>query len=558
MPKLYIYPKEGDAFQFPLQQDKVSIGRSSDNDIPLPDPFCSGRHAFFYPVDQGYAIRNNNSKNGTFVNGKRIAAEVELKKADEILVGTTRVIYDKEISSNVEVTDAPSPSANVNTIMHLDDVLKKHDISTTIRAAARPIDIEQIKLEHRSLAVINEVNKALLLHKPLNELLEHIMDLISGNLPMDRGILMLKLGNPSQLIPKVIRINNERLKNQKIQVSKSIINMAIDKHSSLLISDVQEDSRFKAQDSILKMNIKSAMCVPLYDNKEIIGIIYTDRISLMKQFSDEDLELLTLLSNLAAVKIENSKHIEQEKERDQMEKQLELAAQVQRDFLPKENPECKQFEISGANIPCYQVGGDYYDFIDIDDERIGITIADVSGKGVSSALIMAQLRASLHTQVSPSYDITEMAAKLNILVHSSTASNVFITFFYGELNKNTGEFSYLNAGHTPPILLNKKGDIIRLDTCGFCLGMFPIADYEVRTISIEKGDMTLFFTDGFTECRNKANEEFNEDRLGKLLKKNNKLSSQKLIEKIFDEVNSYTSGTEQMDDMTLVIVKRTS
>ncbi len=557
MPKLYIYPKEGDTFQFLLPQDKVSIGRSSDNDIPLPDPFCSGHHAFFYPVDQGYAIRNNNSKNGTFVNGKRIAAEFELKKGDEILVGTTRIIFDKEISSNVEVTDAPSPSANVNTIMHLDDVLKKHDISTTIRAAARPIDIEQIKLEHRSLAVINEVNKALLLHKPLNELLEHIMDLITENLPMDRGILMLKQGNPAQLIPKVIRINNERLKNQKIQVSQSIINMAINKHSSLLISDVQEDSRFKAQDSILKMNIKSAMCVPLYDNKEIIGLLYTDRISLMKQFADEDLELLTLLSNLAAVKIENSRHIEQEKEKEQIEKQLELAAQVQKDFLPKQNPDCEQFEITGANIPCYQVGGDYYDFIDIDEERIGVTIADVSGKGVSSALIMAQLRASLHTQVSPVYDINEMATKLNTLVHASTATNVFITFFYGELNKKTGEFFYINAGHTPPIILDKKGHIARLDTCGFCLGMFPTADYEVRTTSLEKGDTALFFTDGFTECRNKDNEEFNEDRLGKLLKKHHKLTSQKLLEKIYDEVNVYTKGTEQMDDMTLVVVKRT-
>jgi sigma-B regulation protein RsbU (phosphoserine phosphatase) len=151
-----------------------------------------------------------------------------------------------------------------------------------------------------------------------------------------------------------------------------------------------------------------------------------------------------------------------------------------------------------------------------------------------------------------------MATKLNTLVHASTASNVFITFFYGELNKKTGEFSYINAGHTPPILLNKKGNIRRLDTCGFCLGMFPTAEYEVRTISLEKGDTALFFTDGFTECRNKANEEFNEDRLGKLLKKHYKLSSQKLLEKIYDEVNSYTAGTEQMDDMTLVIVKRTS
>lgn len=556
MPKLYIYPKEGDPFQYLLANEKISVGRSPDSHIPLPDPFCSGHHAFLYPVDQGYVIRNNNSKNGTFVNGKRITAEAELKKGDEILVGTTRIVFDKEISSNVEVTDAPSPSANVNTIMKLDDVLKKHDISTTIRASARTIDVERIKLEHRSLAVINEVNKALLLHKPLNELLEHIMDLISENLPMDRGILMLKEGNPSQLIPKVIRINNDRLKNQKIQVSQSIINMAINKHSSLLISDVQEDSRFKAQDSILKMNIKSAMCVPLYDNREIIGLLYTDRISLMRQFADEDLELLTLLSNLAAVKIENSRHIEREKEKEQMEKQLELAAQVQRDFLPKKNPECKQFEITGANIPCYQVGGDYYDYINIDDNRIGITIADVSGKGVSAALLMAQLRASLHTQVSPNYNINDMTEKLNALVYGSTASNTYITFFYGELNKKTGELSYINAGHLPPILLNKKGHILRLDTCGFCLGMFPSADYEVRTIYFEKGDTALFFTDGFTECRSKANEDYTEERLAKLLKKHHKLSSQNLLDRIFEEVNAFTADTEQMDDMTLVIIKR--
>ena len=171
---------------------------------------------------------------------------------------------------------------------------------------------------------------------------------------------------------------------------------------------------------------------------------------------------------------------------------------------------------------------------------------------------MAQLRASIHTQVSPAYDIKEMATKLNILVHASTASNMFITFFYGDLNKKTGEFTYINAGHTPPLLLNKKGQVIRLDTCGFCLGMFPTVDYEVRMISLEKGDTALFFTDGFTECRNKANEEFSEDRLGKLLKKHHKLSSQKMLEKIYDEVNSYTSGTAQMDDMTLVIIKRTS
>jgi serine phosphatase RsbU (regulator of sigma subunit)/pSer/pThr/pTyr-binding forkhead associated (FHA) protein len=502
-------------------------------------------------------IRNNQSKNGTFVNGKRIQHEVELKKGDEILVGTTRIVFDKEISSNVEMTDAPSPSANVNTIMNLDDVLKKHDISTTIRAAARPVELEQIKLKHKLLAIINDVNKALLLHMSLSKLLEHIMDRISEHIPMDRGILMLKEGNPAQHIPKVIRINNERLKNEKIQVSQSIINMSINKHSSLLISDVQDDSRFKAQDSILKMNIKSAMCVPLYNNKEIMGLIYADRISLLKPFTDDDLELLTLLANLAAVKIEHSILYEQSIEMEKMEKELELAAQIQKDFLPKKDPDCQKFEITGANVPCYQVGGDFYDFIPIGSNRLGITVADVSGKGVSASLLMASMRARLHAEMNPQYKIDEMTVKLNDFVHGDTASNKFITFFFGELDTNTGEFTYINAGHTPPVVLDKKGKVRRLESGGFCLGMFPSVQFDVQKLDFQQEDMVLLFTDGLTECRNTANEELSEEGLIKIIKKHRKLKSQNLLEKIYEEVDAFTTGTEQMDDMTLVIIKRT-
>jgi len=558
MTKLYIYPNKGDTFQFPLAEKKISVGRSSSNDIPLEDPFCSGHHAYVYPVEGSYVVRDISSKNGVFVNGKLIRSETKLKKGDEILVGTTSIFFNKESASNVDFTDAPSSSANIRTIMNLDDVLKKHDISTTIRAAPRSIDMERIKLQHRSMAILNEVSKSLLLHLSENELLERIMDLITQYLPMDRGVLMRKRGNPLQFRSDVVRINDERLKDQRIQVSQSIIDMSIDCCSSLLISNVQEDSRFKDHDSVHGMNIKSAMCVPLYDYKEITGIIYADRISLREQFTDEDLELLTLLANLAAVKIENAKATRNKIEDDRRKKELELAARVQRDFLPKKKPECENFDISGELISCEEVSGDYYDFIDIDEKRIAVAIADVSGKGVSAAIHMAQLRSSLHTQMDPSYDINKMTEKLNDLVHGSTGPEMFITFFYGEINKESGEFFYINAGHTPPILLTKKGQISRLGSCGFCLGMFPCVDYEAKTMSLEKGDIALLFTDGITECRNKANEEYTEERLTKLLKKNHKLSAGKLQDKIFDEVNAYTEGTEQMDDMTLIVVKRLS
>ncbi len=556
MPKLFVYPKKGEEIVIPLKDDKISVGRSADNDIPILDPFCSGHHAFIAPKDDGYVVRDNGSKNGTFLNGKKVVSEVELKKGDEVLIGSTRIIFDDRLSTNVEMLEATSPTTNINTIIHVEEVLKKTDIDTTLKATFATADMEKVKTEHKAFSVLSEVSKALILHKPLGELLDNIMDLICENLPMDRGILMLKEGNPPQFIPKVVRINNESLKNQRIQVSQSIINMAVSKNSSVLTSDAQADSRFRAQESIIKFNIHSAMCVPLWNNSEIIGIIYSDRITLIEQFTDEDLKLLTLLSNLAAVKIENAKLIEQSIEKEKMEKELALAAKIQEDFLPKESPKLKNFDIAGSNVPCYQVGGDYYDFIPIDDNRLGIVVADVSGKGVSASLLMASLRAALQSELFPKYKIEEMAAKLNDFVHRSSSPNSFITFFFCELDKKTGELSYINAGHNPPIVIDKKGKIYRMESCGLCLGMFPSVDYGVQNLLLNPGDTAVLFTDGITESRNKDNKEFNEDRLIKLLQKNIKLPSQKILEKINQEVEKFTAGAERMDDMTLVIIKR--
>lgn len=558
MPRIFVYPKKGELFQYNLKNEKISLGRSSDNDIPIQDPFCSGHHAFIYASDSRFMVRDNGSKNGTFLNGKRIQGETELKKGDEILIGSTRVVFDKELSTNVEVTDAGPDSANINTIMHIKDVLKKPDISTTIRAAAKDFDIDRLKTEHKSFSVISEVSKALVLHMPLYDLLEHIMDLIGENLPMDRGILMLKEGNPAQLIPKVVRINNKRLMDQRILVSQSIVNMVMNKHSSVLISDVQADPRLKSKDSILKMNIHSAVCVPLWNNKEIIGIIYSDRISLLKPYEDEDLRLLTLLANLAAVKIENIRATELSIEKEKMEKELALAAQIQRDFLPKLTPDLENFDIAGDMIPCSQVGGDYYDFIPIGSNRLGIVIADVSGKGVGASLHMASLRASLHSEVHPNYNIGQMAAKLNNSVHRDTQINCFITFFFCELNQNTGELEFVNAGHNPPIVIDKKGKIQRLESVGLCLGMFPDVEYKSQRLKLNLDDVMVLFTDGITESRNKDNKQFEEERLIRFLKRQSKLSAPDLLKKVHEEVDSFTSGVEQMDDMTFVVVKKTS
>ena len=556
MATLYIYPKQGESFSLPLKDGQVSFGRSADNDIPVPDPFCSGHHAIITPSESGYVIRDNGSKNGTFVNGKKITAVIELKEGDEILIGSVRVLFNKPLLTNIEVTDIPVPTTSVNTVIPFKDILAQPTSRTTVQAAIPITEVEAVRAENKIFSVLSEVSQALVLHKPLGELLEHVMDLLSAHLKMDRAVLMLKEGNPIQLIPKVIRINNKFLQNQKIQVSRSIMNMACEQQLAVLTSDAAVDPRFKGHESIINSGIHSAMCVPLWNNKEIIGIIYADRISLLQEFSEEDLRLLTLLSNLAAVKIENAKLIEQAIEMEKMERELQLAAQIQRDFLPKGTPPCENFDIAGKNVPCQQVGGDYFDFIIIDASRIGIVVADVSGKGVSASLLMASLRAALQSEVHPRYELAAMAAKLNDFVHRSSAINTFITFFFCELNKESGELGFVNAGHNPPLVLSGDGSIRFLESSGLCLGMLPEMGYEERKEVLKPGDIFILFTDGITESRNKDNEEYGDKRLADVCLKNAAASASDLRDAVYRDLDVFTDKAPPADDRTLVIVKR--
>jgi len=556
MPILFVYSRKGKFSQLSIKGKKIIIGRSSENDIVVKDPYSSNQHAFIYPSDKGYVLKDNNSKNGTFLNSERIQGEVELKKGDEILIGSTRIIFDRELSTNVEVTRGDSAITNVHTILPVKDILKRPDISTTIRGKIRGPDLDTISRENRLLTVINAVSQELLLSRPEPELIDKIMVLINGILPMDRGTLMLMDGNPLQLQPRSICINNRRLINKRFQVSQNILNMVIDKHSSLLISDVEADSQLESKKTVFIQRIRSAMCVPLWNHEEILGVIYSDRIDLPEPFSDEDLRLLTLIANLAAVKIEDCRERERRRKAEEIKKQLDLAAQIQKSFLPRENPEFDGFDIAGHNIPTYQVGGDYYDFIPTGSNRLGVTIADVSGKGPAAAFHMVALKIRLEVEAGLEYNIQEMTARLNDFVHRKTDTNCFISFFFCELDNVTGELKYVNAGHNPPIVIKGTEKTERLGCCGLCLGMFPSENYEAGSVSLDQEDIAVLYTDGITECRNEDNKEFNERRFIKLIKENSNCSAKELLDRIFREVDLFTQGTEQMDDMTLVVIKR--
>lgn len=239
-----------------------------------------------------------------------------------------------------------------------------------------------------------------------------------------------------------------------------------------------------------------------------------------------------------------------------IEADLKEAARIQKDLLPKDNPRLEGYDIGGLNVPCYEVGGDYYDFIPIDADRLGVVIADVSGKGIGASLLMASLRAALLGEIHPGYDLGRMAGRMSDFIFKSTGPKSFVTFFFGELDRRTGELRYVNAGHSPPFVLGEAGRVAALESSGFPLGMFPGAAYEVGTVSVGPGDLAVLFTDGIPEGRNARSEDYTEDKLKNLVRQFRTLPAADICRKVIEDVHDFSCETEPCDDMTLVVVKR--
>jgi phosphoserine phosphatase RsbU/P len=554
---LYIYPKIGEPSTFPLGPQRVTIGRGSANDIVLSDQFSSGCHAVIVPTERGYALVDQGSKNGTFRNGRRVTGEVELVRGDEVLIGSTRFYFDKDYQPSVETVEGTTFTHSSNTIIQVKDILKKPPASGIIvKTPGGGLDLDRLQQDQKIISVMGAVSQALIYHMPLEKLLDHIMDVLIQHLPMDRGVLMIKNEGTQALEPRVVRVQNGALRAQSIFVSQTIVRTALERNSAILISDIQADEGLRAQVSVVQAQIHSAMCVPLWNNQDIIGLIYCDRASLLEQFTEDDLRLLTLLANLAAVKIENARLFQKSLEAIQLQREIELAVQIQKNFLPRSEPDFAPYEISGSAQACRRVGGDYYDYIPVDRDRLAIVVADVSGVGVSASLLMASLRGALHEKFPGTIDLSELAAKLNDYVYSSSDSHLFISFFLGILDRSRHEVAYVNAGHNPPVLRKPKGPARFLESTGLCLGMFPGQAYAEAKVDLGPGDVLCLYTDGIVESRKGEQDEYGDERLADRIKELSGLSAQEIRDKIFEDVFAFSSCTEAGDDMTVVVVKR--
>jgi serine phosphatase RsbU (regulator of sigma subunit) len=332
---------------------------------------------------------------------------------------------------------------------------------------------------------------------------------------------------------------------------KGIMGYVIQSKESLILDDVRKDDRY----IMGRKNTLSEIAVPIIKNDKAIGAldVESERLS---AFDHHHLEILQFFADASAISLEKAILHHQILEKKKLEEQMQIAKDVQSSLLPVQPPEIDGYDIAGVCIPTYEIGGDYYDYIKLDDNNLAIVIADVSGDGIPAALIMASFRAMLRNQLKINNEPTEIMNLLNQQIPEVSRKRDFITAFYGKLNFKENTFTFTNCGHNPPLLLRANGESILLEQGGPSLNIIKDAKFNFNTVYLASGDQIIFYTDGVTEIFGNDLKEYGFERLQKVILESVNISADELINNIIKSTKNFSSTKLYRDDFTLVVLKR--
>jgi sigma-B regulation protein RsbU (phosphoserine phosphatase) len=275
-------------------------------------------------------------------------------------------------------------------------------------------------------------------------------------------------------------------------------------------------------------------------------------------FREADRRTLGLFANQAAIALENARLHRQALEKERLEREMELAADIQRQLLPTGTPWLPGFEFGGWNRPTWQVGGDYYDFLRLGGDRLGVLVADVTGKGMGAALLVSTLHSSLRLLFDGAIVGEALLSRLNEHIVRSSSPNKFITMILAELDPATGNLRSFNAGHNPGILVRASGEVAHLTPGGMPIGLLAGSCYRVQTLEVKAGDLLCLYSDGITECASAADEEFGLERLERLVRSERERPLAEIARRVDAAMEAFAGGCPQADDQTLVLLRRTS
>lgn len=544
--KVSVMLPNGGQRTLPLTGERLSLGRSSDNDLSYPeDSGLSRHHMALERVGEAWQVRDLGSKNGTLLNDERIAAPILLKTGDRICASRVSLTYDSEEQSFGEAT----------VIFSLVDTTEKLPTHTVTlgellpKAADEGVEArpERSKQWSDPVTALVRAGRELVGRKPMSVLFHDILSLCLEAVGATRGVLLM--------------LEEEELKvvasqGGEFRISTAIRDRVLNERSSLLIGDVMSDEALRMRQSIVRQGVQSLMAAPLQTDERVMGLIYVDSPVMWREFRIEDLNLLTIMANVAALRIERERLAAADEARRVLESELERAAEIQRQLLPSDAPSVAGLELAGYNKPCLTVGGDYYDFLKPPDGSVILALGDVAGKGMSAALLMVNVQVRVQMLAEHPSGPAAMVTQLNRAMAGTCPANRFVTFFLAQINPETWELAYCNAGHNPPYVISANGNVRKLTGGGLVLGIFPRFIYEEQMTSLSPGDIVVLYSDGITETVSSDGEDFGEEKFLEVLVKNRHLPAHEIIREINEELDIFSGGAPAVDDITLVVARR--
>ncbi|MFK7779174.1 MAG: SpoIIE family protein phosphatase, partial [Gimesia sp.] len=485
---------KGDTSRLEIKGEQVTIGRHPDCDICLKSNTVSRYHArITVSQDEQYLLEDLGSGNGTFVNNLLIKDSVALLSGDQISIGPFLLEFSSD--SEYEKSQQEGLLTSYGFIPSLKNVSIKPpgvDKSTIMRAAETTgeIDKYQIKPEIKLKAIL-KISRTIASASDLDSMAEKVLEGLFQIFPAaDRGCILLRDQENLRFFPKAIRHRRDN-DHESLQLSRTVLKAVTDKKTGVLSADTANDERFENSESVSTLTIRSILCVPMLGlDGSVIGIINLDTQIAGQMFSEDDLELLMVIAGQAALSYESARLMISHVEKQRYDNEMEIAARVQKGLLPAKIPQISGYEFFVSYEAARAVGGDYYDFIQTDDNLIWFALGDVAGKGVPASLVMSRVCSTVRSTVEFVTDVTDAVHRVNHHIDESAHDGRFITFILGQIDLTQNLVSFVNAGHLAPLLFDADGALSELMAGhpNVPLGVMEDYDYQMIQHQFQPGE----------------------------------------------------------------------
>ncbi len=522
----------------------MTVGRSSSAHLTLSDRFLSRVHARFYRVDDEWWVEDLGSRNGTHLNDQRLEEAAQVKAGDTIRISGCVI--------TVEFDDPGKSSGSTDwgaTIFRAASDLLQTDAPAAV--AASPDDLRGYA---ERLRVLNEVHHALSRPISLQELLDLILDRAFEHVGCEEGAIFLRESNGKYERAAIRSTNTE---SGEYLYSVTLLREVGDKGLAALVLDAGADERFRDAMSIMSSGVRSLVAAPLMDPEGSLGLIVLNSRLHKRQFTEDDMSLLTSLASVAALRIRNVALAIEAAERQRLQEELDLARRIQVALLPASLPEIEGYELCGTNLPSRGVSGDFYEIVPRESDYF-LLIADVSGKGIAASLLTASFEALAAGPIEDGAPPEQVTARVSKRLFERTPPAKYATAWLGTLDHRTGAVRYTNAGHNPALHVRSSGEVEILGPTGVPVGLLQNSSYEASDITLESNDLLLLYTDGITESEDHDGEEFGLERLMEFCREHRDLAPKEFARALETDLDSFTRGQPAADDRTVVVLRRTS